>query len=160
MLKSKLITDTFCRKARKLCPKKPPACLPFSRRRWHTCVPAALPKASSPCRMTSTPRFLKTCCRRLKANENPAGHLRISLARVRRREIVRRRFRCDSQPGQFIPPQREKHLIAPLALDEAAIVKLGGLPVLPTGCWSVKYRRTTWRSPRDRKSTRLNSSHL
>src|ERR1035441_6648246 len=34
-------------------------------------------------------------------------------------------------PAQFIPPQREKHLIAPLALDEAAVAKLGGLPVLP-----------------------------
>src|ERR1039458_7579366 len=34
-------------------------------------------------------------------------------------------------PAQFTPPQREKHLIAPLALDEAAVAKLGGLPVLP-----------------------------
>jgi PIN domain nuclease of toxin-antitoxin system len=33
-------------------------------------------------------------------------------------------------PAQFIPQQREKHLIAPLALDEAAITRLGGLPAL------------------------------
>ena len=33
-------------------------------------------------------------------------------------------------PAQFIPLQREKHLIAPLALDEAAVAQLSGLPVL------------------------------
>jgi PIN domain nuclease of toxin-antitoxin system len=33
-------------------------------------------------------------------------------------------------PAQFIPAQREKHLIAPLALDEATVVQLGGLPAL------------------------------
>jgi PIN domain nuclease of toxin-antitoxin system len=33
-------------------------------------------------------------------------------------------------PAQFIPLQREKHLIAPLALDEAAVAQLDGLPRL------------------------------
>ena len=33
-------------------------------------------------------------------------------------------------PAQFIPAQREKHLIASLALDEAAVAQLGGLPAL------------------------------
>jgi PIN domain nuclease of toxin-antitoxin system len=33
-------------------------------------------------------------------------------------------------PAQFIPQQREKHLIAPLPLDEAAVAHLGGLPAL------------------------------
>jgi PIN domain nuclease of toxin-antitoxin system len=33
-------------------------------------------------------------------------------------------------PAQFIPQQREKHLITPLALDEAAVAQLGGLPTL------------------------------
>jgi PIN domain nuclease of toxin-antitoxin system len=33
-------------------------------------------------------------------------------------------------PSQFVPLQREKHLIAPLALDEAAVAKLSGLPAL------------------------------
>jgi PIN domain nuclease of toxin-antitoxin system len=33
-------------------------------------------------------------------------------------------------PAKFIPLQREKHLIAPLALDEAAVVQLAGLPAL------------------------------
>ena len=33
-------------------------------------------------------------------------------------------------PAQFIPQQREKHLVAPLALDEAAVAQLGGLPAL------------------------------
>jgi PIN domain nuclease of toxin-antitoxin system len=33
-------------------------------------------------------------------------------------------------PAQFIPQQREKHLIAQLALDEAAAAQLSGLPVL------------------------------
>ena len=33
-------------------------------------------------------------------------------------------------PAQFIPLQREKHLVAPLALDEAAIAHLSGLPAL------------------------------
>ena len=33
-------------------------------------------------------------------------------------------------PAQFVPLQREKHLIAPLALDEAAVGKLSGLPSL------------------------------
>jgi PIN domain nuclease of toxin-antitoxin system len=33
-------------------------------------------------------------------------------------------------PAQFIPQQREKHLIAPLALDEAAVAQLSGLPAL------------------------------
>lgn len=30
-------------------------------------------------------------------------------------------------PAQFVPLQREKHLIAPLALDEAAVGQLSGL---------------------------------
>jgi PIN domain nuclease of toxin-antitoxin system len=33
-------------------------------------------------------------------------------------------------PAQFVPLQREKHLIAPLVLDEAAIAQLSGLPAL------------------------------
>jgi PIN domain nuclease of toxin-antitoxin system len=33
-------------------------------------------------------------------------------------------------PAQFIPAQREQHLIAPLALDQAAVAQLGGLPAL------------------------------
>ena len=33
-------------------------------------------------------------------------------------------------PAQFIPAQREKHLVAPLALDEAAVAQLSGLPAL------------------------------
>src|ERR1017187_7520489 len=81
-------------------PEKASGLLTFSRRcRWRNCVPAALPKASSPCRMTSTPRCLKTCCWRLKANENPAGHLRIPLARVRRREIIRRTAKYRDELG-------------------------------------------------------------
>lgn len=32
--------------------------------------------------------------------------------------------------AQFIPQQREKHLIASLALDEAAVAQLGALPAL------------------------------
>lgn len=33
-------------------------------------------------------------------------------------------------PAQFVPLQREKHLIASLPLDEAAVTQLSGLPVL------------------------------
>ena len=33
-------------------------------------------------------------------------------------------------PAQFVPQQREKHLIAPLALDEAAVAQLSDLPEL------------------------------
>jgi PIN domain nuclease of toxin-antitoxin system len=33
-------------------------------------------------------------------------------------------------PAHFVPLQREKHLIAPLALDEAAIAQLSALPGL------------------------------
>ncbi len=33
-------------------------------------------------------------------------------------------------PGQFVPLQREKHSIASLALDEAAVGQLSGLPAL------------------------------
>jgi PIN domain nuclease of toxin-antitoxin system len=33
-------------------------------------------------------------------------------------------------PAQFIPMQRQKHSIAPLALDEAAVAQLSGLPAL------------------------------
>lgn len=33
-------------------------------------------------------------------------------------------------PAQFVPLQREKHLIAPLALDETAVAQLSGLPAL------------------------------
>lgn len=33
-------------------------------------------------------------------------------------------------PAQFVPLQREKHLIAPLALDEAAVAQLSSLPAL------------------------------
>jgi len=34
------------------------------------------------------------------------------------------------EDAQFIPPQREKHRIASLALDEAAVARLGSLPAL------------------------------
>jgi PIN domain nuclease of toxin-antitoxin system len=33
-------------------------------------------------------------------------------------------------PAQFVPQQREKHQIAPLALDETAVAQLGKLPPL------------------------------
>src|SRR6266704_245117 len=33
-------------------------------------------------------------------------------------------------PSQFVPFQRDKHLIAPLVLDEAAVAQLSGLPAL------------------------------
>jgi PIN domain nuclease of toxin-antitoxin system len=33
-------------------------------------------------------------------------------------------------PAQWVPVQRERHLIAPLVLDEAAVAQLGGLPEL------------------------------
>jgi PIN domain nuclease of toxin-antitoxin system len=33
-------------------------------------------------------------------------------------------------PEEFVPQQRDKHLIAPLALDEAAVAQLGSLPAL------------------------------
>ena len=33
-------------------------------------------------------------------------------------------------PAQFIPLQRQKHLIAPLALEETAVAQLSGLPAL------------------------------
>jgi len=33
-------------------------------------------------------------------------------------------------PAQFVPLQRDKHLIAPLALDEAAVARLSALPGL------------------------------
>lgn len=33
-------------------------------------------------------------------------------------------------PAQFIPRQRESHLISSLALDETAVAKLSGLPAL------------------------------
>lgn len=33
-------------------------------------------------------------------------------------------------PAQFVPLQREKHLIASLPLDEAAVAQLSGLPAL------------------------------
>jgi PIN domain nuclease of toxin-antitoxin system len=33
-------------------------------------------------------------------------------------------------PAQFVPQQRDKHLIAPLVLDEAAVSQLSGLPGL------------------------------
>jgi PIN domain nuclease of toxin-antitoxin system len=33
-------------------------------------------------------------------------------------------------PAQFVPQQRDKHLIAPLVLDEAAVAQLSGLPGL------------------------------
>ncbi|MBM3861414.1 MAG: type II toxin-antitoxin system VapC family toxin [Verrucomicrobia bacterium] len=35
-----------------------------------------------------------------------------------------------SSPAQFVPVQREKHLIAPLWLDESAVAQLSGLPAL------------------------------
>lgn len=35
-----------------------------------------------------------------------------------------------SAPSHFVPGQREKHLIASLALDESAIASLGKLPAL------------------------------
>ena len=34
-------------------------------------------------------------------------------------------------PAQFVPQQREKHLLAPLALDEAAVAEL-------SECWSAR----------------------
>jgi PIN domain nuclease of toxin-antitoxin system len=33
-------------------------------------------------------------------------------------------------PAQFVPQQREQHLIAPLVLDEAAVAQLSALPAL------------------------------
>jgi PIN domain nuclease of toxin-antitoxin system len=33
-------------------------------------------------------------------------------------------------PAQFVPQQRAKHLLAPLALDEVAVAQLGDLPTL------------------------------
>ena len=33
-------------------------------------------------------------------------------------------------PAQFIPRQRERHLLAPLPLNESAVAQLGGLPAL------------------------------
>ena len=33
-------------------------------------------------------------------------------------------------PAQFIPQQREEHRLTPLALDEAPVARLGGLPAL------------------------------
>jgi PIN domain nuclease of toxin-antitoxin system len=33
-------------------------------------------------------------------------------------------------PAQVIPQQREKHLLAPLPLNESAVAQLGGLPAL------------------------------
>ena len=33
-------------------------------------------------------------------------------------------------PSRFVPQQREKHFIAPLMLDEAAVAQLSGLPGL------------------------------
>jgi PIN domain nuclease of toxin-antitoxin system len=33
-------------------------------------------------------------------------------------------------PAQFIPQQREAHRLTPLALDEAAVARLGSLPAL------------------------------
>src|ERR1700729_4128899 len=33
-------------------------------------------------------------------------------------------------PAQFVPQQRDMHLIAPLVLDEAAVAQLSGLPAL------------------------------
>jgi PIN domain nuclease of toxin-antitoxin system len=35
-----------------------------------------------------------------------------------------------SAPAQFVPSQREQHLIAPLALEEAAVAQLSALPAL------------------------------
>jgi PIN domain nuclease of toxin-antitoxin system len=129
--------------------------------------------------MTSTPRCRRTFCRRLKANENSAGYLRIPLARVRRRQIVRGsvsaairdpnnqvflsavsfweislkhslgKLPLPQSPAQFIPQQREKHLIAPLALDEAAVAQLGGLPALhrdPFDRMLVRHGSCGWRT--------------
>jgi len=36
---------------------------------------------------------------------------------------------CRSRP-RSLPQQRDKHLIAPMALDEAAVAQLTGLPAL------------------------------
>jgi PIN domain nuclease of toxin-antitoxin system len=95
----------------------------------------------------------------LKANENPAGHLRIPLARVWDAKLSATfsaairdpnnqvflsavsfweisvkhslgKLPLPQPPAPFIPQQREKHLIAPLALDEAAVAQLSGLPAL------------------------------
>ena len=35
-----------------------------------------------------------------------------------------------ASPAQFIPLQREKHLIVPLSLDESAVAQLSSLPTL------------------------------
>jgi PIN domain nuclease of toxin-antitoxin system len=35
-----------------------------------------------------------------------------------------------ASPAQFIPLQREKHLIVPLSLDESAVAQLSNLPTL------------------------------
>lgn len=40
------------------------------------------------------------------------------------------KLQLPQSPAQFIPLQREKHLIVPLVLDEAAVAKLSELPAL------------------------------
>lgn len=100
--------------------------------------------------MTSTLFCRKTCCKRLKANEDCAGYLRILwlvtgddklsasvasavrdpqnqvfLSAVSFWEISLKhslgKLPLPQSPAQFVPLQREKHLIATLALDEAAV---------------------------------------
>ncbi len=105
-------TATLYRKAWKPYPIKPPACSPsLSPHHCPNSAPSASLKASSPCRMTSTPRCRKTFYRRLKANENPAGHRRIPLARVWRRQIIRPRFRCNPRPEQSGLLERERRFV-------------------------------------------------
>jgi PIN domain nuclease of toxin-antitoxin system len=97
--------------------------------------------------------------RRLKVNEDFVGYLRISLACIWRRQVHLVRLIRSARhaergflsvvsfweislkhslgklplpqpPAQFIPRQREKHLIMPLALEEAAVEQLSRLPGL------------------------------
>ena len=45
-------------------------------------------------------------------------------------------------PAEFVPAQRERHLVAPLSLDEPAVACLSRLPpstaTLSIACWSAK----------------------
>ena len=41
------------------------------------------------------------------------------------------KLQLPQPPAQFVPQQRDKHLIAPLVLDEASVAQLSGLPGLP-----------------------------
>ena len=56
-------------------------------------------------------------------------------------------------PAQFIPLQRQQHLIVALTLDEAAVAQLAALPLLHrdrlTAYWSVRRKRmdSRWLHP-------------